>query len=76
MEDKENHVPPTTPTKNIVVSDTFQTTGAILSPLSPSKRTIHVNALESPTKRFRRLQISSGSMIVILPPPKINLLVG
>ena len=69
-EDKENRLP-VTPTKNQAVLYACQTKGVSSSPLSPSKRGINVNSLDSPTKRFKRLQINSES-----PPPKMNSFVG
>ena len=66
VEDKENYMPVTP--KKMVPSNTYQTTGGLPSPLSPSKRAVNVDALESPTKR---LQISQGSVKAV-PPPKMN----
>lgn len=63
---KENYVP-LTPKKGI--SNTYQTTRALPSPLSPSKRGINVDALESPTKR---LQISTRSPMAA-PAPRMNI---
>jgi hypothetical protein len=64
--DKENFMPATP--KKMITSSTYQTTGGLPSPLSPSKRAINVDALESPTKR---LQISQESVKAI-PPPNMN----
>jgi hypothetical protein len=64
VEDKENFMPMT------AAENTFRTTGGLPSPLSPSKRTVNVDALESPTKRLR---ISSQSDIMAAPPPRMNL---
>ena len=66
VEDKENNMPVTP--KKIVPSNTYQTNGGLPSPLSPSKRAVNVDALESPTKR---LKISQASVKPV-PPPKMN----
>jgi hypothetical protein len=65
-EDKENKAP-TTPRKSPrgPTMGTYQTAKGLMSPLSPSKRTINVDALESPTKR---LHISSKEERIERPP--------
>ena len=65
--DKENFMPVTP--KKMPTPNTYQKTGGLPSPLSPSKRMCDVNSLESPTKR---LQLSQGSGKVVAPPPKMN----
>jgi hypothetical protein len=66
VEDKENCVPVTP--KKMIASNSYQKARSSPSPLSPSKRAINVDALESPTKR---LQISQGPVNSV-PPPKMN----
>lgn len=73
VEDKENYIPSTpkkTPKKS-VAPGAYHAADVLPSPLSPSKRAINVDALESPTKRLR---ISSPSGMVS-PPPKMDLLI-
>jgi len=69
-EDKENRIP-TTPRKS--PRRAGATGGKVLSPLSPSKRAINVDASESLTKRLQlsRLHISSQEDEYI-PPPRMN----
>jgi hypothetical protein len=69
VEDKEN-VMPRTPRSKGISSHANIFTGGLPSPLSPSKRAINVDALESPTKR---LHISSQPDVMSEPPPKMNL---
>ena len=66
-EDKENSVL-TTPRKSPRGGGT--TGGEVLSPLSPSKRSINVDASESPTKRLQlsALHISSQEDDTLRPP--------
>lgn len=65
-EDKEN-VMPMTPKKK-VAQVTYQTTGGLLSPLSPTKRGLNANEPESPTKR---LQVGKASTKPTPPPEHV-----
>ena len=71
-EDKENRVT-ITPRKSPLGAEKGQAVKGAMSPLSPSKRAINVDALESPTKRLHlsRLQITCENDKNI-PPPRMN----